>query len=413
MNLYRSFLWWLIMAALGALAWQLLSPDFGEVVIRWHGTTITTTVAFALFAGILSLFVLWFIWYLLRLPYHAWNRYAQKQAKSRLNNGLTAFYEGRYARAQKLLGKAAEEKNVRDLALLGARQAAVAQEDWVAAAQFLERLNLSNPSLAASNNARALLKQGNAKQALEVMMTRPSSEWSPISRGIAIESAIAMQQFDLAKNWLTARGHGLSTKQQDYLSALYQHQFLINANSAETLWQRWQESKPNNSASNALAEGFSKRAIALGMQNSASIALIEAIESNYQKPYVIALSNLAHNDKALFTRIVAFLSANSTDADLLYTLGTWAKSCGQSPEAISYWQRAIAQGGGAESWNQLGQIYASEQQFEQAFNATNNARRVLNNEQPLPMSGVSLQEKIAAEAVSEQRNEHGIPWLPQ
>lgn len=413
MSLYRSFLWWLLMAALGALAWELLSPDFGEVVIRWHGTTVTTTVAFALFAGILSLFALWFIWYLLRLPYHAWNRYAQKQAKSRLNNGLTAFYEGRYSRAQKLLGMAAEEKSVRDLALLGARQAAIAQEDWVSAAQFLERLNLSNPSLAASNNARALLKAGNAKQALEVMMTRPSSEWSPISRGIAIESAIAMQQFDLAKNWLTSRGHGLSVKQQDHLNALYQQQYLINANSAEVLWQRWQECKPNTAATDALAEGFSKRAIALGMQHSASIALIDAMESNYQKPYVVALSHLAHNDKSLLERMVAFLATHSTDADLLYTLGTWAKACGQTPAAISYWQRAIAQGGGAESWNQLSQAYASEQQFEQAFNAANNARRVLNHEEPLPMTGVSLQEKIAAEAVSEQRNEHGIPWLPQ
>ncbi len=145
MSLYRSFLWWLLLAALGALAWELLQPDFGEVVIRWHGTTITTTVAFSLLVGTLFLFALWFIWYLVRLPYHAWRGYAQKQAKSRLNNGLTAFYEGRYGRAQNLLAKAAEERNVRDLALLGARQAAIAQEDWVSAARFLERLNASNP----------------------------------------------------------------------------------------------------------------------------------------------------------------------------------------------------------------------------------------------------------------------------
>lgn len=412
MSLYRSFLWWLMMAALGALAWQLLSPDFGEVVIRWHGTTITTTVAFSLFAGLVSLVALWLLWYLIRLPYHVWQNFAHKQAKSRLNNGLTAFYEGRYARAQKLLAKAAEEKNVRDLALLGARQAAIAQEDWVSAAQFLEQLNLSNPSLAASNNARALLKQGKAQQALDVMMARPSSEWSPISRGIAIESAIAVQQFDLARTWLTARGHGLSLNQQDNLHALYYRQYLINANSADTLWERWQESKPNGSSSSALAEGFSKRAIALGMQNSASKALIELLETNYHAPYVQALSHLAHNDIALLERIKQFLAAHSSDAELLHTLGTWAKACGQTTDAIGYWQRAIAQGAGAESWNQLGQVYAGEKQFEQAFNASNNARRVLNNEMPLPMSGVSLQEKIAAEAVSEIRNEHGIPLLP-
>lgn len=412
MSLYRSFLWWLLLAALGALAWELLQPDFGEVVIRWHGTTVTTTVAFALLAGTLLLFALWFIWYLVRLPYHAWRGYAQKQAKSRLNNGLTAFYEGRYGRAQSLLAKAAEERNVRDLALLGARQAAIAQEDWLSAARFLELLNASNPTLAASNNARALLKQGKAQQALDVMLTRPSSEWSPIARGIAIESAISLNQFDLAQNWLNAKGHGLSQKQLETLNTMYQAHYLQSAGSADMLWQRWQE-LGQKTVSIEQASAFAQRAKALGMQKSASEALIEALESNYQKSHVLALSALAHNDKALFSRIAAFLSANSADADLLHTLGAWAKACGQTPDAVSYWQRAIAQGAGAESWNQLSQAYAGEKQFEQAFNAADNARRVLNSETPLPMSGVSLQEKIAAEAVSEQRNEHGIPWLPQ
>ncbi len=412
MSLYRSFLWWLLLAALGALTWELLQPDFGEIVIRWHGTTITTTVAFALLAGTLLLFALWFIWYLVRLPYHAWRGYAQKQAKSRLNNGLTAFYEGRYGRAQSLLAKAAEERNVRDLALLGARQAAIAQEDWLSAARFLELLNASNPTLAASNNARALLKQGKAQQALDVMLTRPSSEWSPIARGIAIESAISLNQFDLAQNWLNAKGHGLSQKQLETLNTMYQAHYLQSANSADMLWQRWQE-LGQKTVSIEQAGAFAQRAKALGMQKSASEALIEALESNYQKSCVLALSALAHNDKTLFSRIAAFLAANSADADLLHTLGAWAKACGQTPDAVSYWQRAIAQGAGAESWNQLSQAYAGEKQFEQAFNAADNARRVLNSEMPLPMSGVSLQEKIAAEAVSEQRNEHGIPWLPQ
>jgi HemY protein len=411
-NLYRSFLWWLLLAALGALAWELLQADFGEVVIRWHGTTITTTVAFALLAGILCLFVLWFVWYLLRLPYNAWQSYAQKQARNRLNNGLTAYYEGRYERAQNLLAKASEQKNVRDLALLGARQAAIAQEDWRNAAKFLEQLHVANPTLAASNNARALLKQGKAQQALNVMLTRPSNEWSPIARGIAIEAAIALKQFDLAHNWLNAKGHGLSQKQQAYLNELYQTHYLQNANSADMLWQRWQELslQPSNLEQ---VQAFARRATELGMQNSASAALIAVLESNYQQTYVKALSHLAHHDTALLARIAAFLSANSSDAELLYTLGTWAKVCEQLSHAISYWQRAIAQGAGVESWHQLSLAYASEQHYEQAFNAANNALRVLHHEAPLAMMGISLQEKIAAEAVPEIRNEHGIPWLPQ
>jgi HemY protein len=412
MSLYRSFLWWLLLAALGALAWELLQPDFGEVVIRWHGSTVTTTVAFALLVGILFLFALWLLWYLVRLPYHAWRGYAQKQAKSRLNNGLTAFYEGRYGRAQNLLAKAAEEKNVRDLALLGARQAALAQEDWVNAAHFLELLNASNPTLAASNNARALLKQGKAQQALDVMLTRPSSEWSPIARGIAIESAISLKQYDLAQNWMNAKGHGLSQKQSEALTKMFQAHYLQSATSADMLWQRWQE-LGHKATSIEQASAFAQRAKELGMQKSASEALLDGLETAYQQPFVVALGALAHQDKTLYSRLAAFLSAHSADADLLHTLGAWAKACGQTPDAISYWQRAIAQGGGAESWNQLSQAYAGEKQFEQAFNAADNARRVLNAEAPLPMSGVSLQQKIAAEAVAEQRNEHGIPWLPQ
>lgn len=413
MSLYRSFLWWLLLAASGALAWELLQPDFGEVVIRWHGTTLSTSVAFFLLACILLLFALWLLWAAFRFPYHAWQNYAHKQARGRLNSGLTAFYEGRYARAQRLLVKAAEDANVRDLALLGARQAALAQEDWVGAAQLLERLNRANPNLAASNNARALLKRGQAKPALDVMMARPATEWSPIARAIAIEAAVALRQFELARNWLGARDSGLSTKQTEQLNALFQKHYLSDADSADTLWQRWHELNASERNSAAMAEAFAIRAAALGMSGSAAKALIESLETRYDAAGARALSALAHNDKTLMERIAALVPAHPADADLQHTLGAWSKACGNAPDAIAYWQRAIAQGGGAESWNQLGQTFAEQGQFEQAYIAENNARRVLNGESPLPMSGITLQQKIAAEAVSEQRNEHGIPWLPQ
>jgi HemY protein len=412
-SLYRSFLWWLLLAAVGALAWNLLQPDFGEVVIRWHGTTISTTVAFFLFACIVLLFALWLLWTVLRFPYNAWQNYANKQTRSRLNNGLTAFYEGRYGRAQSLLTKAADDASVRDLALLGARQAALAQEDWVTAAQLLEKLNRSNPTLAASNNARALLKQGKPQQALDVMLTRPATEWSPIARGIAIEAAISLKQFDLARNWMDARGHGMSAKQQEALQHQFEAGYLVGADSADTLWQRWQELHAGKGVSAAMTDAFAKRAMALGMKNSAAKALIETLESRYQNAPLQALAAVAQNDSALFERLRAMLPGHPDDADLLHALGAWSFAAGNTPDAIGYWQRAIAQGGNAESWNQLGQAFASQGQFEQAYIAQNNARRVLNGEAPLPMTGISLQQKIAAEAVSEQRNEHGIPWLPQ
>ena len=412
MSLYRSFLWWLLLAALGALAWDLLQPDFGEVVIRWHGTTVTTSVAVFLFGCVLLLFALWLLWTLLRLPVRAWQDYAQRQARNRLANGLTAFYEGRHARARTLLLKAAEDRSVRDLALLGARQAALALEDWVEAARLLERLNQSNPTLAASNNARLLLKDGKPQQALDVMLTRPASEWSPVARGIAIEAAVALGQFDLARNWLNARGHGLSGKQSAQLRTLYQNRYLESADSADTLWQRWQELQSEGQGP-VPPGAFAARAQALGMRASAAAALVESLEARYTGDTVQALAVLAHRDDALLGRLAALLPAHPADADLLHTLGAWHEACGNPEQAIGFWQRAVAQGGGAESWNRLGMAHAARGEFEPAYIAENNARRVLDGQAPLPMTGVSLQQKIAAQAVPEQRNEHGIPLLPE
>lgn len=412
MSLYRSFLWWLLLAALGALAWDLLQPDFGEVVVRWHGTTVTTSVAVFLFGCVLLLFALWLLWTLLRLPVRAWQDYAQRQARNRLANGLTAFYEGRHARARTLLLKAAEDRNVRDLALLGARQAALALEDWVDAAQLLERLNQSNPTLAASNNARLLLKDGKPQQALDVMLTRPATEWSPVARGIAIEAAVALGQFDLARNWLNARGSGLSAKQSAQLRALYQSRYLEAADSADSLWQRWQELNGEGQGT-ASPAAFGARAFALGMQASAAAALLESLESRYQADTVQALAVLAHRNEDLLARLSALLPAHPADADLLHALGAWHEACGKPEQAIGFWQRAVAQGGGAESWNRLGMAHAARGEFEPAYIAENNARRVLNGDAPLPMTGISLQQKIAAQAVPEQRNEHGIPLLPE
>ncbi|MEO8160307.1 MAG: hypothetical protein ABI588_02730 [Arenimonas sp.] len=50
MSAFRTLLWWLLLAALGALAFELLARDPGELVMRWFGFTTTTTVAFALVA---------------------------------------------------------------------------------------------------------------------------------------------------------------------------------------------------------------------------------------------------------------------------------------------------------------------------------------------------------------------------
>lgn len=169
MNFYRNLLWWLLLAALGALMWEWLTPDLGEVLIRWKGTTITTTVAFALIAWALLWFFLWGLWSVLRLPFRAWKRLAQRQARSRLVNGLMALHEGHYHRAENLLIKAAEDLNIRTVALLTARKAAVAREDFLAAATHQAALAKHDPLAAALALAEMLLTQKKPQEVLEVL----------------------------------------------------------------------------------------------------------------------------------------------------------------------------------------------------------------------------------------------------
>ena len=129
MKVFRTLLWWLALAALGALAWQLLAPDLGTVLVRWHGTTIATTVAFSLLIWALLWLALWLLWWLLRLPFTAWRQLAQREARLRLINGLTALYEGNFERAETLLTKAAEDPECRFVALQAMHEATVRRGD--------------------------------------------------------------------------------------------------------------------------------------------------------------------------------------------------------------------------------------------------------------------------------------------
>ena len=106
MNLYRSLLWWLALAVIGALAWTWFAEDLGDVVIRFRGWTATTTLAYFLVAWGLAWFALWALWWLLRLPLRAWRRRARQLARNRLVSGFEAFHQGRWQRAESLAAKA-------------------------------------------------------------------------------------------------------------------------------------------------------------------------------------------------------------------------------------------------------------------------------------------------------------------
>ncbi len=413
MSFYRSLLWWLLLATLGALAWELLAPDLGEVVLRWHGTTITTTVAFALAAWALLTFGLWMAWYLMRLPYNAWRRLAQRQARNRLLNGLTALHEGRHARAETLLAKAAQEPDARSVALLAARTAALANDDPVAAASHLAALAKHDPLAAALNSASMLLEQGKPQDALALLHVFSS----PPPRGQRLRlqalAASGRAREALASLVSMPKEQGPSAHELAALELSLRHDALAQAEDADALWQLWSALPPAARNESTLILAFARRGAALGLHERVGEALVEAIDRHWNEAMVAELGQIAGRDATRQTKLESWLEAHSTSPALLLALAHSASDQQQFDKAVDYLHRAIAQGAGSEAWEQLGHAFATQGDAGSAQLAFANALRALRNETPLLPGTLGLREKIAAEAVAEQRNEHGLPLLPQ
>jgi HemY protein len=98
---------------------------------------------------------------------------------------------------------------------------------------------------------------------------------------------------------------------------------------------------------------------------------------------------------------------------LLLTLARLAQAQGQWPQAEDYLHRAIAQGAGSDAWEALGHGYAALGDEPRARLSYANALRAGRGEPVVDLPGRDLRQRIHAEAVAEERDEHGTPRLPR
>lgn len=416
MSHFRTLLWWLLLAAFGALAWELLSLDAGEVVVRWHGTTLTTSVAFALVAWLVLWVVAWALWTLLNLPFVGWQRLAQRQARNRLVNGLVALHEGRHARAIALLDRAAEDADSAAVARIAAREAALRQGDFAIAAAEQAALGRIDPLAAAVNAARALLAQGQAREALEVLQPYVDRRGLP-PRAVHLRGAalVATGRAADALPLLAALAaeQALSPEQQAALEREWQAAALAQAAHANELEQRWRDASGRSRDSDEVLLAYARRAGELGLEAEAERALGQALDARWSEALVRQYALLpAPREDARLARAQGWLAAHPTSAALALALGRLARRGGLWSQAEEALHRAVALGAGADAWEELGIAFTAQQRADDAQLAYANALRVARGEPARPLGGRSLREQIAGEAVAEHRDEHGFPRLP-
>ncbi|GAA5002613.1 heme biosynthesis protein HemY [Pseudoluteimonas lycopersici] len=415
MNLFRSLLFWIVLALLGALAAQFLLADPGYVLVRFRGTDYTTTVAAAVIGVLVALLVIGVLWKLLMLPFRSWRRLRDRNSRARLGEGLDALHGGHYARAEQLLARAADEGHDAAFARVAAAQAANARGDAAAAQAHIDALDPRHAgarAIALAEQALADERPTDALVALDIPAIQPLPP-----RGQALRAQA------LAATGKSAEAYGL-------LGALRQQHALPDA-LLDELQERWAAAALRDAAdANALADtwdhlpkavrsdpdvvlAYADRAAALRWDEAASKAVESALDTRWDESLAARYGTLPAGGRAEQRRanIERWLQAHPSSPALLLALARLDRDEGRWPQAEANLHRALAQGAGADAWEEFGNAYAQAGDTDRAQRSYANALRVARGEAALELPGRDSREEPEDGIAIEERDEHGIPRL--
>jgi HemY protein len=422
MKLFRSLLLCLALAVLGAVLWQQFATDQGQVIVSLHGTTYVTTVTKALLILALAMAAIWALALLLRLPFQLWQRRRRKQALARMTGGLLALHEGRWTRAEKLLAQASEHPPFRMTARLGAAQAAQARGDATAFDQHLAAAS-DDAGAPATALARAQAQlAGDRAQDTIATLDAAAQKAPPSPRALLLRTRalVASRRAGEAYGTLGAlkSAQALSPDDHATLEAELAAQSLLEAEDANALADRWDRLLASLRARSDVVSAYARRATGIGMEDAAANAIENALTSRWDEALVLQYGrippgrNAQTQPTARLQVAEGWLRAHSDSPALAVTLGHLSGELRQWGKAEDYLHRAIAQGAGADAWEELGHVYAATNDDASAKQCYANALRSTRGEAVAPMSGRGLREQIFDASVIEERSEHGVPRLP-
>lgn len=412
MNLFRNLLIWILLAIVGALAWHLLAQDPGYVLVRYRGTDYSTTALWAAAGMVAGVLALWLLWTAVTLPFRAWRGHQNRQSHARLSGGLEALHHGHYARAEKLLVQAADDEVA--IARIGASQAAMARGNVEAARQHLAALGERAAASRAIATAELALMDGRPTDAL-VALDAPAAQPLP-PRGLALRAEA------LAVSGQSAQAYGLlgALRQQDALSEARWNECetrwaagaLREADDANVLAERWETLPRPLKAEPAIVVAYADRAAALRWEDAAASSLEDALDARWDEDLAAHYGTLPI-DRVDRRREAAerWLQKHPASPALLLTLARLARAQGRWPLAEDYLHRALAQGAGAEAWEEFGHGYTQAGDDAHARFCYANALRASRGQAIEPFADRDLRQSIHDQAVTEDRDEHGVPRL--
>ncbi len=414
MNLFRSVLFWLVLAVLGALLAQLLLQDPGYVLVRFRGTDYQTTVAAGLGLLLAFMFGVALLWSLLRLPFAVWTRRRERRARAQLVDGLHAYQRGEYSRAEHLLKQAAEHVEGGSLARIHAARAAAARGDAVATTAHLDALGERDGTGKALLRAELALAGGKPAEALLALDAARSQPLPPRGLQLRADALAASGRSFEAYGLLGAlrQQQALPAARLDALQAQWAAESLQQAGNASELADRWDALPQGVQTTASVVAAYARRAAAMGWNEAATRSLEHALDRQWDEGLAELYGQLdiarLEERRAQAER---WLQAHPSSPAMLLTVARLAKAQGHLPQAERALHRAIAQGAGSPAWETLGDIAVQSGDESRARLAYANALRSQRGAALLDLPGRDLRQQIADTAAIEERDEHGIPRL--
>jgi HemY protein len=187
---------------------------------------------------------------------------------------------------------------------------------------------------------------------------------------------------------------------------------LHEAADANVLAERWETLPKPLKSEPAVVAAYADRAAALRWEDAAAKSLEQALDTRWDETLAARYGTLPIGRlDARRANAERWLQAHPASPALLLTLARLSRAQSQWPQAEDYLHRALAQGAGSEAWEEFGHGYAATGDDARARVSYANALRAARGESVEELAGRDLRQKIYDQAVTEERDEHGMPRL--